>query len=108
MITIPNYCELTIKRANGNVETVDYTAATRNAGRAIVRTIRPQDFVAMQAAYKAAGQELLSYRNVTKEEEECKPTAAELKSDADYKAYKAGHDAVARMSAGGEEYDRAN
>jgi len=101
-ITIPDYCEITIRRANGDVETVNYTEATRKANRAIVKTLRPQDFAVMKAAYKTAGQELLSYRNVTKDVQEAKPTAAELKADADYEAYKAAHDAVVNMSAGGE------
>lgn len=101
-ISIPDYCELTIKRANGDIETVNYTDATRAAKRSIIQTIRPQDFKAMQIAYKAAGQELLSYRNVSKNVETAKPTGEEEKADAEYAAYKAGHDAVARMSAGGE------
>jgi len=101
-ITIPDYCELTIRRATGDIETVNYTDATRAAKRAIIQTIRPQDFTAMQAAYTAAGQELISYRNVTKDVETAKPTAAEAKADADHAAYKAGHDAIARMSAAGE------
>ena len=106
MITIPHHCELTIKRANGTIETVDYTAATRAAGRAIIMTIRPKDFVEMQKAYKAAGQELLSYNNVTQEVEDAKPTAAEIASDKAHAEYVAGYNRIAGMAAGGESHDR--
>ncbi|MHB1266409.1 MAG: hypothetical protein ACYCY2_02260 [Acidithiobacillus ferriphilus] len=107
MISIPNYCELTIRRANGDIETVNYTDATRKARQPIIQTIRPQDFARLQSAYKAAGQELMSYRNVTQDVEEAKPTEAELASDRAHADYVAHHNRVAGISAGGESYDHA-
>ena len=103
MISIPNYCTLTIRRANGDVETVNYTEATRNAKRGpIIKTIRPKDFVDLQAAYKKAGQELLAYDNVMQEVDDAKPTAVEIASDKAHAEYVAGYNRIVGMSAGGE------
>lgn len=105
-ITIPDFCEITIRRANGDIEIVNYTDATKGS-RTVIKTMDRKYFAALQTAYKGAGQELLSYRNVTKDCESAKPTDAEIASDKAHAEYVAGYNRVAAMSAGGENYDRA-
>ncbi len=102
IVTIPSHCELTIIRPNGFTEIVDYTVATKGQ----VRTMRDKEFAVIKAATAKAGRgDVVSYRNITKDVDMTAEIDAGRKSDAAYYAYKAGHDAVAKMSAGGEAHN---
>jgi len=102
IVTIPSHCELTIVRPNGETEIVNYTVATKGQ----IRTMRDKEFAIIKAATAKAGRgDVVSYRNVTKQADVTAEVEAGRKSDAAYYAYKAGHDAVANMAAGGEYHN---
>lgn len=104
MIQIPDYCEITVRRANGQIETINYTQAMAQRGQ-VIKTLCGSLLVAIRNAYKAAGCEVLSVRHVSKTIEALKPTAAEIESDRAHADYVAHHNRVAGMSAGGESHD---
>lgn len=108
MIEISSHVEITVRRQNGAVEVLDYTAGIKAKTGDVIKQLTQREIDNLAANYKAAGQELLDVKNVTKMVESPEPTEAEKRSDAEHKAYVSHHNSVARMSAGGESFDRAN
>ena len=100
-ISIPDHCMVTIARPNGDIETLDYTKATKG----LVKTMTPNVLAAANKAMAAAKRgKIVSYENVKKEVEAPKPTAADLAEE----AYIHKTNAIYRMSAGGEPCDQIN
>ena len=98
-VKIPSHVIVTIKRPNGAVEQMDYTAATKRQ----VRTMTQKMVVTINKAMAAAGRgEIIAFENILKEVAAAKPTAADLAKE----AYIRQTNAVYRMSAGGERCDQ--
>lgn len=98
-LKMASHVELTIRRPDGNIEVVRHPKFA---------AINDQIFAQLVSATKAAGRgDILSYANITKDVEETDVVLAQRlageAADHAYDAYKAGHDAIARMSAGGEK-----
>ena len=100
-VKIPSHVIVTIKRPNGAVEQMDYTAATKGQ----VRTMTQKMVVTINKAMAAAGRgKIIRFENVLKDAEAPKPTAADMAED----AYIRQTNAVYRMSAGGERCDQVS
>lgn len=98
-VKIPSHVTVTVKRPNGDVEELDYTAATKGQ----VRTMTPKLLATVNKAMAAAGRgQVIAFENVLKDAEAPKPTAADLVEE----AYIRQANAVYRMSAGGERCDQ--
>lgn len=98
-VKIPSHVMVTIKRPNGAIEKMDYTAATKGQ----VRTMTPKLLSTVNKAMAAAGRgEIVAFENILKDTEAPKPTAADLAEA----AYIRQANAVYRMSAGGERCDQ--
>ena len=99
MITIPSHCMVTIRRPNGDIETLNYTTATKGQ----IRTMSPKVLALVNKAMANAKRgEIISYENITKEVDAPKPTAADLAEE----RYIREHNAILRASAGGEKCDQ--
>lgn len=100
-VTIPSHCMVTIRRPNGDLETIDYTAASKGQ----VKTITPKLLATVNKAMAQANRgQIISYENVTKEVDAPKPTAADIAEE----RYIKSHNAILRASAGGEPCDQIN
>ena len=100
-VAIPSHCMVTISRPSGDLETIDYTAATRGQ----VKTITPKLLATVNKAMAQAGRgQIVSYENITKLVEAPKPTAADMAAEAHIRQT----NAVYRMSAGGEPCDQVS
>jgi len=101
LITIPSHCMVTIRRPNGDLETINYTQATKGQ----VFTMSPKVLTMVNKLMAEAKRgEIISYENVTKEVEAAKPSAADLAEE----RYIREHNAILRASAGGEACDQIN
>ena len=100
MITIPSHCMVTIRPPNGNLETINYTEATKGQ----VYTMSPKVLAMVNKLMENAKRgEIISYENITKDVVEAlKPSAADLAED----RYIREHNAILRASAGGEQCDQ--
>lgn len=100
-VKIPSHVMVTVKRPNGSIEQMDYTAATKGQ----VRTMTQKLLATVNKAMAAAGRgEVIAFENVLKDAEAPKPTAADLAEE----AYIRKTNAIYRMSAGGEPCDQIN
>ena len=100
-VKIPSHVIVTIKRPNGAVEQMDYTAATKGQ----VRTMTQKLLATVNKAMAAAGRgEIIAFENVLKDAEAPKPTAADMAEE----AYIRQTNAVYRMAAGGERCDQVS
>ena len=98
-VKIPSHVIVTIKRPNGAVEQMDYTAATKGQ----VRTMTQKLLATVNKAMAAAGRgEIVSFENILKDAEAPTPTAADMAEE----AYIRQTNAVYMMSAGGEPCDQ--
>lgn len=90
MLNVPDYCEVTVKRLNGTVETI------RVPGRA---ELNDNAFAVMKKATKAAGRgDLLTYKNTTRQIADYVMTAADKANQ----AYDNRVKAIASLSANGK------
>lgn len=100
-VNIPSHVIVTIKRPNGAVEQMDYTAATKGQAR----TMTQKMVVTINKAMAAAGRgEIIAFENILKEVAAAKPTAADIAEE----AYIRQTNAVYRMAAGGERCDQVS
>lgn len=100
-VKIPSHVMVTVKRPNGSIEQMDYTAATKGQ----VRTMTQKLLATVNKAMAAAGRgEVIAFENVLKDAEAPKPTAADLAEE----AYIRKTNAIYRMSSGGEPCDQIN
>ena len=99
MITIPSHCMVTIRRPNGDLETLNYTDATKGQVRTMSAKVLAMVNKAMADAKRG---EIISYENITKDVEAAKPSAADLAEE----RYIREHNAILRASAGGERCDQ--
>lgn len=101
LITIPSHCMVTIRRPNGDIETINYTQATNGQ----VFTMSPKVLTMVNNLMAKSNRgEIISYENITKDVEPAKPSAADLAEE----RYIREHNAILRTSAGGEKYDQIN
>lgn len=92
-VTIPSHCMVTVRRPNGDVETIRHPKIT---------TMTPKLWNEIKMAMVAANRgECLSYENVTKTVQAIQPTKAELERD----QYERERDAIYNASAAGEPVD---
>ena len=99
MLTIPSHCMVTIRRPNGEIETINYTVATKGQ----VVTMSPKVLAVVNKAMADAKRgEIIAYENITKDVETPKPSAADLAEE----RYIREHNAILRASAGGEPCDQ--
>ena len=75
LITIPSHCMVTIRRPNGDIETMDYTKATKGQVRTMSSKVLAMVNKAMAEAKRG---EIISYENIAKDVESAKPSAADL------------------------------
>lgn len=99
LITIPSHCMVTIRRPNGDIETMDYTKATKGQVRTMSSKVLAMVNKAMAEAKRG---EIISYENITKDVESAKPSAADLAEE----RYIREHNDILRASAGGEYCDK--
>ena len=98
-VKIPSHVIVTIKRPNGAVEQMDYTAATKGQVRTMTQKLLATVNKAMATAVRG---EIVSFENILKDSEAPTPTAADMAEE----AYLGQTNAVYRMSAGGEPCDQ--
>lgn len=100
-VKIPSHVMVTVKRPNGSIEQMDYTAATKGQ----VRTMTQKLLATVNKAMAAAGRgQVIAFENITKEVDAPKPTAADIAEE----RYIKSHNAILRASAGGEPCDQIN
>ena len=98
-ITIPSHCMVTIRRPNGNTETINYTEATKGQ----VYTMSEKTLAMVNKLMADAGRgQIISYENITKTAEPLQPSAADLAEE----RYIRQHNATLRAGAGGEKCDQ--
>ena len=96
-ISIPSHCMVTIRRPNGEIETMNYTAATK--GQVVEMSPKTMEFV-NGLMEKAGRGRIVDYENVSKEV----PRPEKSKADIAYDKMIDERIAVMRASAGGERW----
>lgn len=98
LITVPSHCMVTIRRPNGDVETLNYTDVVNH-----VRTMDDRLMAMVNKAMASAGRgQIISYENLSKQSEPLKPSASDLADE----RYTWRHNAIRRAAAGEESCDQ--
>lgn len=99
-VTIPSHVIVTVRRPNGDIETVNYTEKVPQ-----VRAMTKRTLDTINNAMREANRgEIIAYENITVDVEAPKPSAADLAEE----EYIRNTNAIYRMAAGGEPCDQIN